>query len=241
MEHFAYLEEQLKSDRQYLENKILERTGAGAEQEVADLFHLGELISAFQQFKGPLTGDTLMEYVAHEVKEPDLSRLQATVKRLLVKEKLGAWAQRAGLAPAQGVEEVKQPQQQANEEEELVKLYGPRVKVVQWLYEGALPKPERGKKTLGKRRRQRQLSYSSSEDEYGMEEAQKPKKTFENIDGTEYRVLEDQASCKSIEEAYQLHLATGETQSTYIELNEEVFEVKFTAGNHVWQIMDTAT
>ena len=63
------------------------------------MFHLGELISAFHQFKSPLTGHTLMEYVAHEVKEPDLSRLQTTVKKLLVKEKLGAWVQRAGLAP----------------------------------------------------------------------------------------------------------------------------------------------
>jgi len=47
--------------------------------------------------------------VAHEVKEPDLSRLQATVKKLLVKEKLGSWANRAGLARANDGEEVKLP------------------------------------------------------------------------------------------------------------------------------------
>jgi len=84
-----------------------------------------------------------------------------------------------------------------------VKLYGPRIRVVQWLYEGSIAAKSKGGKTLGKRRRHRQRSYSSG-DEYGFEEAppEKRQKGVENVDGTVYLVLEDQASSKTIEDTY---------------------------------------
>ena len=103
----------------------------------------------------------------------------------------------------EGVEERKEPLNV--EEEELIKLYGPRIQVLQWLYEqdSLKVKKERTKSRSQKKRKRGDLFDDySSEVEIAEFQDKNADESFENIDGTTYQLIKDKNACNAIEECY---------------------------------------
>ena len=80
-------------------------------------------------------------------------------------------------------------------------------------------------------------------DDYGAEceDQQNQDSEFQMIDGIAYEVL-DKESSKTIEESYQIFKLTTDQQLSYIEVADDIFEIKFSKEmNGVWEILDTGS
>ncbi len=216
MELFAQLEEHLKADKDYLNKKIVELTSGKEVQEdlITDIFELSEFINLQNAIKD---GSSLANEVppsltefAKQADEATKDRHLETIKKILLKEEEDIRSkgakdangnhQRVMLA-LEGVEERKEPLNV--DEEELIKLYGPRIQVLQWLYEcdSLKVKKERTKSRSQKKRKRGDLFDDySSEVEIADFQDKNPDESFENIDGTTYQLIKDMNACNAIEE-----------------------------------------
>ena len=83
-------------------------------------------------------------------------------------------------------------------------------------------------------------------DDYGAEfeeqiDQQNQDSEFQMIDGIAYEVLDKEIS-KTIEESYQIFKLTTDQQLSYIQVADDIFEIKFSKEmNGVWEILDTGS
>ena len=122
------------------------------------------------------------------------------------------------------------------EDLELIELYGPRIRVVKWLFENdaIIQKKIAKHKDFGN---------PNFDDSYGEEyyEEVPEEKDYEVFNGIGYQSLSEE-NCKIIEDAYQVYLKNKQTSETYIQSGDDVYQIRFDRSlNGNWAIVNTTT